>query len=110
MLRSFDLSIFQEQANDLLNDPELSLLSMKISCSEETGYTVATMHMKPCDKRDRRFQRFIERFILSTENQELDNRLADKEVRLLNQHIFPTAEGTIVVLDYQVRKGRQVGV
>jgi hypothetical protein len=110
MLRAYDLSSMTEKANELLNDPSLRLISLNISCSAETAYTVASMRLAPCPARETRFNRYLERFILlgGSGNHDLDRKLADKNVRLLKQHIFPTSEGTIVVIDYQVKKGRTV--
>lgn len=111
MLKTFDLSIHQDTVNQMLNDPSLRLLSMKISCSEETGYTVATLRFSPCAKREIRFNRYVERYILlDTGHPEVDKILEDTKKRLIRQHVFPTSEGVVVVLDYQVRTGRQVGV
>lgn len=111
MLRAFDLSAQEELANQQLNDPDYRLLQLRISCSEETGYTVATMRFAPCERRETKFERKLERFVLISGGHPLiDKRLADKRVRLIKQHIFPTSEGTVVVLDYNVRKGRQVGI
>lgn len=110
MYRALDLSTLEDKANELLNDPYYRLLSLKISCSEETAYTVASMQFAPCEKRETKFKRQLERFILigGMGHPELDKRLADKKVHLIKQYVFPTAEGTVVVLDYNVRKGRQV--
>jgi hypothetical protein len=110
MIRVFDLAVFTDKANDLLNDPNYRLNQLKIYCSEETGYTTATMRLTPCAKRNLKFKRFLKRFVCeSFGHPEIDELLRDKNVRLIKQHIFPTAEGTVIVLDYQVRKGRQVG-
>jgi hypothetical protein len=111
MFRVFDLSAMGDKVNEQLNDPYYRLLSLKVSCSEETGYTVASMRFAPCAKRELKSQRKLERFVLIGGGHPLiDKRLADKSVRLIKQHVFPTSEGTVVVLDYTVRKGRQVGV
>lgn len=111
MFRAFDLSAMEDKVNEMLNDPCYRLLSLKISCSEETGYTVASMRFAPCAKRELKSTRVLERFILiAGGNPTLDARLADKNTRLIKQHVFPTSEGTVVVIDYTVRKGRQVGV
>jgi hypothetical protein len=109
MIRAYDLSSMTEKANQDLNDPDLRLISLNISCSAETAYTVASMRFAPCEKRERKFNRYLERFIvLGNKNPDLDRRLSDPNTRLLKQYIFPTAEGTVVVIDYQVRKGRKV--
>lgn len=110
MIRAYDLSSMTEVANEHLNNPHLRLISLNISCSAETAYTVASMRLAPCPPRDTRFNRYLERFILLERfgNPVLDRRLADKNVQLLKQYVFPTAEGTVVVIDYQVRKGRTV--
>lgn len=107
MYRAFDLSVMRKEANQLLNNPELRLISMNVSCSAETGYTVASMRFAPCEKQERRFIRKLERFVMfDGGNQYLDERLSDKNVRLIKQYIFPTNEGTIIVLDYHTRKER----
>lgn len=108
MHRSFDLSAMATSANEWLNDSEKRLISLSISCSAETAYTVASMRFVPCEKQERRFIRNLERFIMSDgENPFLDERLSNKDVRLIKQYVFPTNEGTVVVLDYQIRKERQ---
>lgn len=108
MYKAFDLSAMAEVANEKLNDPELRLVSLNVNCSAETGYTVASMRFAPCEKQERKFIRKLERFVLfDGENPYLDQRLSDKDVRLIKQYVFPTNEGTVVVLDYHIRKGRQ---
>jgi hypothetical protein len=85
---------------------------MEISCSKETAYTVANLRFALCkDLRETRFHRFIERYLLIDRNgnPELDKKMEDPNVRLIKQYVFPTTEGTVVVIDYQVRKGRTVG-
>lgn len=110
MIRAYDLSCMTEKANEYLNEPTLRLISLNVTCSTETAYTVASMRLAPCEKRDTRFNRYLERFILLERNgnPDLDRRMKDPNTRLLKQYIFPTAEGTVVVIDYQVRKGRTV--
>jgi hypothetical protein len=112
MLRAFDLSAMEDVAIQHLNNPNYRLLTLKISCSAETGYTVATMRFASCERRETKFVRMLKRFVFSggSGNPEIDRLLADKNVRLIKQHEFPTGEGTVVVLDYNVRKGRQVGI
>lgn len=83
---------------------------MKINCSEETGYTTATLRLTKCEPREKKYKRFVERFVLTgSYNKELEKRMDDPDNRLIKQYVFPTFEGIVVVLDYQVRKGRQVG-
>lgn len=108
MFRTFDLSIYSSNANQLLNDPCLRLISLKISCSFETGYTTADLRLAPCPKKEPKFKRYIRRFIVEQANQELDELLGNEKVHIIKQHVFPTVEGTIVVVDYQV-KNRKVG-
>jgi hypothetical protein len=109
MYRSFDLDAMVNVANDMLNDPYLRLQSMNISCSAETAYTTASMRFIDCEKREQKFIRKLERFVLfAGGHPRLDARLQDKEVRLIKQYVFPTHDGTVVVLDYHIRKGRQV--
>lgn len=112
MLRTIDLGAMEDVVNQYLNDPDYRLLSLKIFCSEETGYTVATMRFAPCERRETKYTRMLRRFTLEggTGHPEVDRLLGDKNVRLIKQHVFPTSEGTVVVLDYNVRKGRQVGI
>lgn len=110
MIRVFDLSTHSDHVNDLLNDPKYRLNQLKIYCSEETGYTTATLRLTPCPKRTTKFKRYLARYVCDRfGHPEVDRLLEDKNVRLIKQHIFPTQEGTVIVLDYQVRKGRQVG-
>lgn len=106
MLRSIDLSTLAGKANEYLNHPEMRLVSLDISCSAETGFTIASMRLAPCDPQERRFRRVLERFVLgfSPGHPELDKRLKDPKIMLIHHHIFPTAEGTVVVLDYQTKK------
>lgn len=108
MFRSFDLSIYSSNASQLLNNPELRLISLKISCSFETGYTTADLRFSPCPKREPKFKRYLRRFIVEQEHPALDSLLQDKKVRVIKQHVFPTTEGTVVVVDYQVTN-RKVG-
>lgn len=108
MYRAFDLSVAAREANQLLNDPEIRLVSMSVSCSAETAYTVASLRFNECEKQERKFTRRLERFVMfEGANSFLDERLSDKNVRLIRQYVFPTSEGTVVVLDYQIRKERQ---
>lgn len=108
MYRAFDLSALQDIANEFLNNEHLQLVSLNVSCSAETAYTVAALRFVPCERKERKFTRRLERFVLfEGVNSHLDERLSDKNVRLIRQYIFPTNEGTIVVLDYQIRKERQ---
>jgi hypothetical protein len=101
--------LFTDKVNEHLNDPYYRLNQLKIYCSEETGYTSATLRLTPSPKRHTRFKRYIKRFVCdSFGHPEIDELLSDRNVRLIKQHIFPTAEGTVIVLDYQVKKGRQV--
>lgn len=104
MIRTFDLSVFEENVHELLNNERLRLISLNVSCSEETGYTVATLHLAPCEPRERRFERYLKRFILFESDTEIDEILHNKENRLIKKYIFPTSEGTIIVLDYNVRR------
>ena len=108
MFRSFDLSIYSSNANQLLNDPCLRLISIKISCNFETGYTNADLRFSRCPKRETKFKRYLKRFVLEQESPALDSLLQDKNIRVIKQHVFPTIEGVVVVLDYQVRN-RKVG-
>ena len=103
MFRSFDLALYSSNANQMLNDPCLRLLSLKIHCSAETGYTSAALRFSPCPKREIKFKRYLRRFVVEQQEPELDELLQDKKNRIIKQHIFPTAEGLIVVVDYQVR-------
>lgn len=108
MYRAFDLSVAATEANQLLNNPELRLVSLSVSCSAETAYTVASLRFTSCEPQERKFSRRLERFIMfEGENSDLDFRLSDKNFRLIKQYVFPTSEGTVVVLDYQIRKERQ---
>lgn len=108
MFRVFDLSIYASNANELLNNPCLRLISLKISCSFETGYTTANLRFSPCEKRETKFKRYLKRFRVEQDDHQLDELLQDKDVRIIKQHVFPTEDGSIVVVDYQVRK-RKVG-
>lgn len=108
MFRAFDLSAMEDVVNELLNSPYLRLQSMKISCSAETAYTVASLRLIPCEKQERKFIRKVERFpLVAGAHPLLDERLSNKDIQLIHQYVFPTSEGTIVVLDYQIRKERQ---
>lgn len=108
MLRAFDLSAMEDEVNQHLNDPELRLISLDIYCSEETAYTVANLRLAACEKREFRFYRYLKRYILlgGIGHPEVDKTLNNPDVRLIKYYMFPTAEGTVVVLDYQVRKER----
>ena len=103
MFRTFDLALYSSHANKLLNDPCLRLNSMKITCSFETAYTAASMHFSPCPKKERKYNRYLRRFIVERENAMLDGLLQSPSTRVIKQHVFPIEEGTIVVVDYQVR-------
>lgn len=107
MYRSFDMALHYDKINELLNNPRLKLINLHVSCSEETGYTFVSMRFSKCEERQTRFKRCLERFVLPhSGHPELDKRLTDKRVRLIKQHTFPTSDGVVVVLDYQVRKER----
>lgn len=105
MLRALDLSVYENEINEYLNNPELRLVTLKISCSEETAYTVASLRFQPCERRETRYCRYLKRFVTNMGfHLEVDQLLANQNIRLLHQHVFPTAEGTVIVLDYQVKK------
>ena len=107
MFRSVSLNLDEDYLNDVLNDEELSLISMSISCSEETAYTTATIRMKPCEPHERKFRRCVRRFMANEGYRPIDEILNDPKTRLIKLYNFPTAEGIVVVLDYQVKmKGR----
>lgn len=109
MLRAYDLSVMQDKLNEELNNPRFRLLSLKISCSEETGYTVATVRFSvQAEDASKQHKRYIKRFVLfdGMLHPEVDLILRDKNCKLLKYHVFPTKEGTVVVLDYQKKKGR----
>ena len=77
---------------------------MDISCAFETGYTLASLRFKECPKQERRFNRYLKRFIVEREESELDQLMTDKNNRIIKQYLFPITEGTIVVVDYQTKK------
>lgn len=104
MYREFDLSVAAREADQLLNNPTLRLVSIDIFCSAETAYTRASLRFIPCEPRKRKFIRKLRRFVLfEGANPQLDERLSNENVRLIKQYVFPTSEGTVVVLDYQIR-------
>lgn len=103
MFRSFDLALYSSHVDKLLNDPGLRLNNMKISCSFETGYTSVSLNLSPCPKKERKYNRHLRRFIVERDNPILDGLLQSKSTRVIKQHVFPIEEGTIVVVDYQVR-------
>ena len=108
MFRIFDLAMFEEDINQLLNDPKLKLLQLNVACSEETAYTPVTLRFQQCEEnQERKYKRYLNRFIASSEAYEvIDDLLADKKNRLIKMDTFPTKEGTVIVLDYQVKRER----
>lgn len=109
MFRKLDLSIYSSNANSLLNHPNLRLIKMDINCSFETGYTTAEMRFEPCEKRPLRFKRYLRRFLVDEqENEDLDELLKNKDIRVIKHHVFPTESGTVVVIDYHM-KNRKAG-
>ena len=108
MFRTLDLSNYSSNASQLLNDPCLRLIKMNISCDFETGHTTVSMRLSRCEPREIKFKRYLKRFFVDQWNDQLDEMLKNKNIRIIKQHVFPTIEGTIVVLDYQI-KSRKAG-
>lgn len=105
ILRQYDLAIYFEEVDNVINDPYIYPYEIKVDCSP-IGAASVTIYAKEMDvprnqKRKRRFRRFL---LLAGMNEELVQLISDENVRVLNRHDFFTEQGTIVVLDYEVAK------
>lgn len=105
IFRQFDLAIYFEEVDNILNDPNLYVTEIKVSCSEigMTSLIITALDAKvPMErKRKRHFRRFL---LHAGINEELIEILSDDNARVLNRHDFFTEQGAIVVLDYEVNK------
>jgi hypothetical protein len=105
MIRSFDLAMNQEALNHLLDNPTVQLQEIKVMCSD-TGYTTATLQYRlgeaPFPKRKRRVERYLMFYGI---NLELNTLLESKRTRLVKLYDFQSEQGTIVVVDYQIKEG-----
>lgn len=105
IFRQYDLAIYHEEVDNVLNDPYLFPTELKVSCTDEgsasvliTAYPSKTP--RPI-KRNRHFRRFL---LHAGENSELTNLLMSDDTRILNRHDFFTEQGAIVIVDYEVNK------
>jgi hypothetical protein len=107
MIRKFDL-LFNPENNHLirthLNDPLIQHTSLKVRCSE-TGFTSLISSFRRLQEKSERPERRIERYLLfHGQNKEVDRILSDATTRLIAAHDFETEQGTVIVLDYRIRK------
>lgn len=105
IFRQYDLAIYQEEVDNIINDPFISPSELSVTCSG-VGSVSLLIHARKTDKpremkRNRHFRRFL---LFGGVNEELIELLSDEKVRVLNRHDFDTEQGSIVVLDYQTLK------
>lgn len=105
IFKQYDLAIYFEEVDNIINDPYLYPIELNVNCSE-IGSATIIIHAKEISsprpiKRKRHFRRFL---LHGGVNEELIDLMADENVRVLNRYDFFTEQGAIVVIDYQVNK------
>lgn len=108
MYYSFDLSIHAERANQMLNDPELQLISLKFSIHKEHAMVLANMRFKRCERRKRKYRRYLQRLFMAGETNDgrINQILNDPKYSLIRMETTDYENGTMVVLDYKEKIGR----
>lgn len=105
MFRVFDLSIERELVEELINSPTCKIIEMKTFCSAETGYT--TVHLRYNEVTEpikRRRRRCVRRFVLFYGlNDDLNKIMDNPGTKLIKREQFLTAQGVIIVLDYELK-------
>lgn len=108
MIRVFDLSMESHILTDLINEPNVRIIRLNYFCSAETGYTTAHLRyqiVKESIARKRR--RHVRRFLLFDGRSEyLDQIMDDPVTKIIKEKEFLTAQGVIIVLDYEVPRER----
>lgn len=104
MIRSFDLASSPEVLNHFLDDLHFELQSLKVSCSD-LGLTTLIVEYQRADEVIPRQKRRVERHLLFYgTNPELNATLGDETTELIKMQDFFTAQGIVVVIDYQIKE------
>jgi hypothetical protein len=100
----YDLSIEFQSVDQILDNPNLLPIELKVTCTE-TGYTTLLIQAQETDEPvERRYKRRFRRFLLlGGFNRELADLLSSKKNRLIKRHDFFTEQGAIIVIDYETK-------
>ena len=110
MIRVYNIGKQLDEIKKDLNNPYMRLIDFQVFHSSESEQTTTILESMETDEpRESRFIRSLKRFVIPHgrgKSVDYDLWLAQPEIRVIKKYTFFSGIGTVIVVDYQINKGR----